>query len=132
MTVRYLVDTDWAIDYLHGRPETVSRLEELKEQGLGLSVVSLAELYEGVFYSLDPAKSEEGLDGFLQRVAVIGIDSESYKLFGKERGRLRAAKKTTGDFDLLIGVTAVQHNLTLLTNNRRHFEMIDGLSLESL
>jgi len=132
MTVRYLVDTDWAIHYLNGRLETVNRLEELKEQGLGLSVVSLAELYEGIFYSSDPSKSEEGLDDFLHRVTVIGIDNESCKLFGKERGRLRAGGKTTGDFDLLIGVTAIQHDLTLLTNNRRHFEVIGGLSLESL
>jgi len=36
-----------------------------------------------------------------------------------------------GDFDLLIGATALQHNLTLLTNNRRHFELIEGLSLQS-
>jgi len=26
-----------------------------------------------------------------------------------------------GNFDLLIGATAVHHNLTLLTNNRSHF-----------
>ena len=63
---------------------------------------------------------------------VIGVDEETSKRFGKERGRLRAAGKTTGDFDLLIGATAIQHDLTLLTNNRRHFEMIDGLLFESL
>ena len=38
----------------------------------------------------------------------------------------------TSDFDLLIGVTARQHGLTLLTNNRRHFENIQGLRIESL
>jgi predicted nucleic acid-binding protein len=36
------------------------------------------------------------------------------------------------DIDLLIGATALQHNLTLLTNNRRHFERIDGLCIESV
>jgi tRNA(fMet)-specific endonuclease VapC len=37
-----------------------------------------------------------------------------------------------GDCDLLIGATALRHNLTLLTNNRRHFERIDGLRMESV
>jgi len=37
-----------------------------------------------------------------------------------------------GDMDLLIGATALQHNLTVLTNNRRHFERIEGLRIESL
>ena len=38
---------------------------------------------------------------------------------------------TIADFDLLIGVTALQHDLTLLTNNRRHFELVGGLRIES-
>ncbi len=36
-----------------------------------------------------------------------------------------------GDFDLLIGSTGLRHGLTVLTNNRRHFESIVGLHVES-
>jgi predicted nucleic acid-binding protein len=32
----------------------------------------------------------------------------------------------------MIGMTARQHDLTLLTNNRRRFEHIQGLRIESL
>jgi predicted nucleic acid-binding protein len=38
----------------------------------------------------------------------------------------------TSDFDLLVGITARRYGLTLLTNNRRHFQNIDGLQVESL
>jgi tRNA(fMet)-specific endonuclease VapC len=65
-------------------------------------------------------------------VTVIGVDEKTARLFGKERGRLRAEGKRVADFDLLIGVTARQHQLTLLTNDRRHFEDIEGLEIESL
>lgn len=41
----------------------------------------------------------------------------------KEKGLLIEAE------DLLIGATALQHRLTLATNNRRHFERIEGLLL---
>jgi tRNA(fMet)-specific endonuclease VapC len=41
----------------------------------------------------------------------------------KEKGLLIEAE------DLLIGATALQHRLTLASNNRRHFERIDGLLL---
>jgi predicted nucleic acid-binding protein len=34
--------------------------------------------------------------------------------------------------NLIIGVTARQHDLTLLTNNCRHFENIESLRIESL
>ena len=37
-----------------------------------------------------------------------------------------------GDFDLLIGCTAVRHGLTVLTNNRRHFGRITGITIESI
>ena len=37
-----------------------------------------------------------------------------------------------GDCDLFIGATALRYNLTLLTNNRRHFERLEGLRLESV
>lgn len=132
MTLRYLIDTDWAIHYLNGHPQIVQRLKILRNQGLGISVVSLAELYEGVYYSADPQGSEKGLVDLLGEVAIVGIDNETCGVFGKERGRLRAAGRMIGDFDLLIGATALQHSLTLLTNNRRHFEVIENLSLESV
>jgi predicted nucleic acid-binding protein len=132
MNARYLVDTDWAIDHLNGRERTRQRLEELAARGLGFSMISLAEVYEGILYSQDPEKNERGLQDFLQDVTVIGIDEETSRLFGKERGRLRAVGKMTSDFDLLVGVTARRYGLTLLTNNRRHFENIDGLQVESL
>ena len=46
--MRYLVDSDWVIDYLHEVEQTAGRLDELAPDGLGLSIVSLAELYEGI------------------------------------------------------------------------------------
>jgi tRNA(fMet)-specific endonuclease VapC len=132
MTLSYLVDTDWAVHWLHSNERIRQRMEELRGQGLALSVVSLAELWEGVHYSRDPLQSEHGLNDFLRRVSFVSIDEETCKLFGKERGRLRAAGKRVADFDLIIGVTARQHELTLLTNNRRHFENIEGLRIESV
>ncbi|MBI4464758.1 MAG: type II toxin-antitoxin system VapC family toxin, partial [Acidobacteria bacterium] len=115
MKLSYLVDTDWAIHYLNGHAEIVKQLDRLHEQGLGLSAISLAELFEGVFYSTNPEGNEQQLMEFLKGVTVIGIDEETCKLFGKERGRLRTTHKLVGDFDLLIGLTARQHGLTLLT-----------------
>ncbi|MGH8059652.1 MAG: type II toxin-antitoxin system VapC family toxin [Candidatus Entotheonellia bacterium] len=132
MTIRYLIDTDWVIDHLHGIERVVNRLKELRSEGLFLSVISLAELYEGVYYSRDPDKSQVALEAFLEDVSVLGVDEEICKRFARERGRLRKEGKLIGDFDLLIGTTGLQHNLTVLTNNRRHFETIEGLQIESL
>ena len=132
MNVSYLVDTDWAIDYLNGQDRTRKRLEDIEESGLVFSIISLAEVYEGIYYSKDPEGNEKALLDFLQDVTLINIDEEISRLFGKERGRLRAVGKMTSDFDLLVGITARRYGLTLLTNNRRHFENVEGLRIESL
>jgi tRNA(fMet)-specific endonuclease VapC len=132
MTIASLVDTDWAIHHLNGHPVITQRLQDLQHEGLGLSVASLAEIYEGVYYSRDPEESERSLIAFLESVSLIGIDEETAKIFGRERGRLRAAGMLIGDVDLFIAATALQKGVTLLTNNRRHFERIAGLRIESV
>ena len=65
MTFAYLVDTDWAIHWLHSNERIQQRVEDLRRQGLALSAVSLAELWEGVHYSRNPQESEHQLYDFL-------------------------------------------------------------------
>lgn len=131
MSARYLIDTDWVIHYLNGHEGIIDRLQALQPVGLALSVISLCELYEGVLYSSDPRRNERALEDFLAGVELLGIDHAAARRFGEERGRLRAAGRLIGDADLLIGATALSRGLTLLTNNRRHFERLDSLVLES-
>jgi len=127
--VRFLLDTDWVIDHFNGIAAITRRLEQLRPSGLALCVISLAELYEGVHYSRDPAASRRVLSRFVSGLTVVPIDDEICDIFGRERGKLRQHGRTVGDFDLLIGATGLRHGLTICTNNRRHFEVIDGVQL---
>ncbi len=128
----YLVDTDWIIDHLCGIESVTQKLRELEPEGLAISVISLAELYEGVHYSRDPIRSKTSLQKFVTGVVVLPIDEEICNLFGKERGRLRKLGRTVGDCDLFIACTAICNSLTLCTNNRRHFQMVEGIKLLSI
>jgi len=131
--MKYLIDTDWVINHLKGEKRVVRKLEELAPEGMAMSVVSLAEIYEGVYYSRDPAKSQQLLKEFLAPdLKVLNVDQEVCKIFGRERGKLRQQNKMISDFDLLIASTCLYYNLTLLTNNRKHFNMVEGLNILSL
>ena len=132
MSPSFLVDTDWIIHYLNGNKRVVEKLKSLNEEGLGISIISLAELYEGIYYSTDPMGNEDGLNDFLTGVTVLGIEEEICRIFGKERGRQRKQKRLIGDIDLLIASTCLYYNLPLLTNNRRHYEMVEGLNILSV
>jgi len=132
MIPSYLIDTDWIIHYLNGQKEIVKRLVSLRKEGLAISVISLAELYEGVYYSTNPEGDKKALDDFLTGVSILGLEDEICKIFGKERGKLRKLKIVIGDFDLLIAATCLCYNLTLLTNNIRHFKMVEGVNIVSI
>ena len=125
------MDTDWTIDYLHKADRTVRRLDEIFTDGVGLSIVSLAELYEGLARSRNTDVDTEALRLFLEAVEVVPLDDAACRVFGEERARLREEGNLIGDMDILIGATAISNNLTLLTNNTRHFERMQGLSIVS-
>jgi len=127
----YLVETDWAVHWLRGREDIIHKLRQFQEQGIGLSVISLAELYTGIYYSTDVIKAGEKLDGFLSFVSILGMNQEICRIFGKENSRLRKDGRIIGDFDLLIAATCIHHGLKLLTNNRRHFQRVEGLEIIS-
>ncbi|HJH26149.1 MAG TPA: hypothetical protein C5S37_05080 [Methanophagales archaeon] len=63
---------------------------------------------------------------------ILGINEEICKVFGKERGKLRRKGKIIGDFDILIASTCIYYDLILLTNNRKHFEVVEGLRIVSV
>ena len=131
MNLTFMVETDWAVHWLRGNEQVLERLSNLQKRGLGLSIISLAELYAGVHRSTDISEAREALEDFLSLVTILGVNEEICQIFGEENARLRKAGRIIEDFELLIAATCLHHDLKLLTNNRRHFERIEGLEIIS-
>ena len=131
-TLRYVIDTDWVIDSLRAVPRVADRFNSLLPEGIGVSIVSIAELLDGVVGSSRRLEDERILRDFLDFVEVIPLDEAACLIFAEERVRLRTAGTPIGDMDLLIGATAIRHGLTLLSNNRRHFGRLQGLDIISV
>ena len=130
--MQYQIDTDWSIDHLHNVPAVSRRIAELAPAGIGISIITIAELYNGVVNSRNPEREESALFRFLDAFTIIDVDVPICRIFGTQRARLRAAGMSIEDLDLLIGATAIHHHLTLLTNNRRHFGRLPGLNIISV
>ena len=94
-----------------------------------ISELTLAELKFGVENSEKLDKNRETLEKFLTGVKILPI-YHSLDLYAKEKARLRRAERPVDDFDLLIGVTSVTHNLVMVTNNTDHFKRINGIHLQ--
>ena len=56
---------------------------------VSVAIISVAELYEGVYRSNDPTGNEACLGDFLSRVTLLGIDEYVSRILGRERARLR-------------------------------------------
>jgi tRNA(fMet)-specific endonuclease VapC len=98
---------------------------------LAVSIVSVAELYEGVFRASSQSDAEQALALALTGVTILPVEDPICRLFGEHRARLRQSNQLIGDVDLLIGATCLHHALPLLTTNPTHFQRIPGLTIIS-
>lgn len=127
--MKYLVDTDWVADYLKGREAAVELLTSLANDGLAISLVTYGEIYEGIYYSRNPEKAEQGFRQFLRWVDVLPLNRDIMQRFARIRGKLRSQGMLIGDPDTLIAATAIHHDLLVVTRNVKHFERVSALGL---
>lgn len=131
----FLLDTDTCVFWLRGRTtvrDHIDRvIEELSAAALAISVVTLAELRYGADYSDRPADNHQAIDGFVSGLTVLTVGQEAASVFGQVKADLRRKGMLIEDLDLLIAATAKAHDLTLVTNNKAHFNRIAGLRLEN-
>jgi tRNA(fMet)-specific endonuclease VapC len=125
----YLIDTNTCIFFIKGKFELNKKFEQVGIENCFISEITLAELKFGVENSESKEKNQEALDNFLTGVKIIPI-FHSLGLYAKEKARLRKAGTPIDDFDILIAVTSLTHNLIMVTNNTEHFKRINGILLE--
>ena len=127
--MKYLVDSDWVVDYLKGRSNALTLLDDLLHEGLAISIITFGEVYEGIYYSRDPKHNEAIFRSFLRGVNILGINLHIARRFAIIRGELRGKGQLIGQPDILIAATAICHDLILLTRNMKDYQRIPDLKL---
>ena len=107
----------------------MSVLERLSGQELAMSVVSYGELFEGALGDANPQEELAHCRALLDRFIMIPPSDSVMERFARTQKLLRESGRLIPDLDVLIGATAVHHDLTLVTRNLRHFERIPDLRL---
>ena len=125
----YLLDTNICIAFFKKNTVVFERLQGTEAPVLFVSEITIAELRYRAMRSNRPAYHIAVLLDFLDDVTVIPI-TECLEIFAGEKARLTALGSPIDNFDLLIGATAIHHNMTLVTNNTRHFQRLKGIKLE--
>lgn len=128
--IRYVLDTIVLIDVLRDKPKGVrKRIQEIGIDNCVVSDLTVYELYTGVAASADPEGNKEILEKMFDQLAVMPA-SDAYWTAAREKAKLSKAGTPIEDKDLLIGCTALEYGLTLITGNARHMSRIQGLKIE--
>jgi tRNA(fMet)-specific endonuclease VapC len=128
--VKLLLDTDVCIYAINRRsPGPLARLREHALGDVGVSTVTYAELRYGVENSARPAQNIERLERFLLPLDVVPFDAGAARAYGKVRLQLKRQGSPIGGNDLLIAAHALSLGVTLVTNNVREFERVEGLAV---
>lgn len=127
----YLLDTDTCIAVLRHRPGMVQRLINVAPTDCAVSMVTVYELFCGVEKAQDPATEHQKVARFISATIELPLDRDAAKHAARIRADLERQGQPIGPYDLLIAGQALASGLTLVTNNRREFQRVAGLKLES-
>ena len=128
--IRYLLDTNVLVDVLRNkRAEARTRIQKMGIDNCAVSDLTVYELYTGVAASAHPEANKELVQKMFDKLAVIPV-SDGYWKAACEKARLAKEGNPIEDFDILIGCTALEYGLTLVTTNVKHMERIQGLKVE--
>lgn len=130
MTLEFMLDTDTVSWALRGQGAVSTRVLEHRPSQICISSITLAELRFGA-----EAKKSRKLHGliatFVSSVAVMPFDHVAADRFGPVANALAKRGEPIGAFDTLIAAHALSCDLTLVTNNTRHFQRVVGLKLSN-
>jgi predicted nucleic acid-binding protein len=125
----YLLDTDIVIYSLKGHAAVKKNLERHLHAPLKISIVTLMELYYGAYKSQKVASNLGKVKHLEAALEVIPLGIETAEVFAMLKAALEKPGTPLDDFDLILAACALSHDLTLVTNNVKHFKRIEGLKL---
>ncbi|ERI63252.1 PIN domain protein [Capnocytophaga sp. oral taxon 863 str. F0517] len=129
--MKYLLDTNICVFFIRGKYNLYTIFREKGIENCSISELTVFELKFGAENSSDPIKSHWVVNEFIKRFSIIPI-SEIADKYAEIKVKLRKNGTPMHDeFDLMIGVTALQNRMTLVTDNLKDFRFIEGLITEN-
>lgn len=130
--MRYLLDTNICIYLIKRHPKNVEeKFRSLEPGDVGISSVTVAELYYGVEKSQHVEQNKEALQKFMLPLEIFDFNEEASIHYGKIRTYLEKKGIPIGSMDLMIAAHALALNITLVTNNTREFSRVPNLTVEN-
>ena len=126
----YMLDTNICSYVLKSRPPSVkARFDEAGDGALAISTVVLAELLYGAARHPKAVAIRREIADLVSRLVVLPWDEAAAEEYGALRATLELAGRLLGAMDMMIAAHARSMGLTLVSNDVRRFERVEGLSI---
>jgi len=131
---QFLLDTNICVYLSKDEFNLVTKLRQVGYVNCFLSELTIAELLYGVANSAPTKQAANRLSlrylqqAFAGRILPI---SSCFEIYAEQKAHLKRIGRLQGEFDLLIGSTAIAHGLILATRNTRHFAELSGIRTEN-
>ena len=104
----------------------IEKLDKEIEKGMGISSISLAELYHGAEKSTRTKKGIKDINRLLEapKVEVMSFGNKESRGFGKLMNKLERKGSKLDSMDVLIAATAKVNKLVILTGDKKHFSRL--------
>lgn len=128
MTAEFMLDTDTVSWALRGQGAVSAHVLKCRPSQLCISSITLAELRYGAD-AKGSRKLHRLISTFIAPMGVVPFDEAAADQFGPVASALAKRGEPIGTFDTLIAAHALSCDLTLVTNNTKHFQRVVGLKL---
>ena len=128
-----MFDTDCLSNILKKAPSPllIKKLESLPKGLQFTTSINVSEIYFGAYRSRNQEKILKAYeDKVFPNVNILPFDTDSGKIYGRLKALLEKRDLSKSEPDLMIAAIAIQHDMILVTGNKRHFMNIPGLNIE--
>ena len=127
----YLFDTDTIIFALRKDRSVLIKFEENKNIPISISMITYAELIFGAKRSQNEQKNMIKVRHIRELYPIEELNEGVMEIFANIKATMFNQGMRIEDMDLFIAATAIYNDLTLVTNNTKHFEKVPYLKLEN-
>lgn len=128
--LRFMLDADTVSYAIRGVGQVSARLLDHRPSALCLSSITLAELKYGA-EGKRSQKLHRAIRAFMSGIAVMPFDEAAADRFALVAAGLARRGEPIGEFDTLLAAHALTLELTVVTNNTKHFSRVPGLAIEN-
>ena len=129
---KYILDTNILIELIRENPQVVEHLRKVGTNRCCMSVISSQELLYGAYNA--PIRYQEQelirIHKVMRRFPIVPLPEDG-RDFGSTKADLVKRGLIIDDFDISIAGTALKNDMTVVTDNTKHFSRIEGLKVEN-